>query len=182
MRAMKRYVALLRAINVGGHIVKMDRLRALFESAGLTNVSTLIASGNVVFDARRAPGSLETLIEGTLEAALGYEVTTMVRTPEEVLAVVAHAERGELTPSPDGGLYVGFLKHAPGDGAARAVARMSTGTETLVVHQRELYWRSAGRFSESTINGTALGKALGVAMTTRNITTVRKLASRLTAV
>ena len=47
-----RFVAFLRAINVGGRNVKMEQLRRIFESIGLTNVETVIASGNVVFDAK----------------------------------------------------------------------------------------------------------------------------------
>lgn len=178
---MQRHVAFLRAINVGGHIVKMDRLRALFESAGLARVSTFIASGNVLFESRKTPAVLERLIEDTLETALGYEVITMLRSPDEVDAVVAHVERQGLDPAAGGGLYVGFLKQAPPAAAARKIAAMSNDTDTLVVHGRELYWRCAGRFSDSTVNGLALGRALGVAMTTRNITTVRKLAARLAA-
>ena len=46
---MTHYVALLRGINVGGHVVKMDRLRALFAEAGLSGAQTFIASGNVLF-------------------------------------------------------------------------------------------------------------------------------------
>ena len=49
---MPRYVAFLRAINVGGHVVKMERLRALFEDLGFAKVETLIASGNVIFETR----------------------------------------------------------------------------------------------------------------------------------
>ena len=55
-----RYVAFLRAINVGGHVVKMDRLRNLFEALGFSGVRTFIASGNVLFDsAARNTGALE---------------------------------------------------------------------------------------------------------------------------
>jgi uncharacterized protein (DUF1697 family) len=46
---MPKYVAFLRAINVGGHTVKMDHLRRLFEALGFTNVETFIASSDVVF-------------------------------------------------------------------------------------------------------------------------------------
>jgi uncharacterized protein (DUF1697 family) len=46
---MTQYVAFLRGINVGGHRVKMDRLREIFEETGLSDVSTFIARGNVVF-------------------------------------------------------------------------------------------------------------------------------------
>lgn len=57
---MQRYIAFLRAINVGGHTVKMDRLREIFEALGFSNVETFIASGNVVFETTaRDPAALE---------------------------------------------------------------------------------------------------------------------------
>ena len=65
-----RYVAFLRAINVGGHTVKMERLRELFAELGLANVETFIASGNVIFDAPSGDaGALERQIEQHLHAA-----------------------------------------------------------------------------------------------------------------
>lgn len=48
---MTKYIAFLRAINVGGHNVKMDELKKYFESLGFSNVETFIASGNVIFEA-----------------------------------------------------------------------------------------------------------------------------------
>ncbi|MBK7317116.1 MAG: DUF1697 domain-containing protein [Anaerolineales bacterium] len=69
---MTRYFTFLRAINVGGHTVKMDVLRQLFESLGFSNVETFIASGNVIFEAKTADGkSLEKKIEKALKEALG---------------------------------------------------------------------------------------------------------------
>src|SRR5947209_3109353 len=85
-----RYVAFLRAINVGGRTVTMERLRALFDSLKLRRVETFIASGNVIFDASGAPEALERRIERRLEQALGYEVGTFVRSVEELAAVAAH--------------------------------------------------------------------------------------------
>ena len=73
---MTSYVALLRAINITGRTIKMDRLRALFAELGLANVATFIASGNVLFDADGAAEALETRIEAHLQDALGYEVAT----------------------------------------------------------------------------------------------------------
>ena len=59
-----KYAAFLRAINVGGHIVKMDRLRTLFEAAGFRGAETFIASGNVVFESsRKSAADLERAIE-----------------------------------------------------------------------------------------------------------------------
>lgn len=175
---MTRYVAFLRAINVGGHVVKMDRLRELFVSAGLANVSTFIASGNVLFESRRATPGLEALIEKTLHVALGYEVTTMLRSAAEVTQIIDRVDALGLGDGP-GRLYIGLLKDTPSPRAASAVAAMSNEIDTLLVRGRELYWRCNTSFSDSTVAGPALGKALGVAVTTRNLNTIRKLAGRL---
>ena len=93
---MKRHIAFLRAINVGGHTVKMDRLRDLFAGMGFANVETFIASGNVIFDAP-APGTaaLERKIETGLLTALGYRVDTFIRTPAELAAVAAKRPFGD---------------------------------------------------------------------------------------
>ncbi len=176
---MPRFVAFLRAINVGGHIVKMDRLCRLFESAGLTNVESFIASGNVLFDSKKSPASLEALIEKGLEKSLGYEVITMIRSASEVDRIVDHVDRDTLADGDGITLYVGLLKSAPTSAAARAVEAMSNDVDTLVIDGRELYWRCNKRFSDSTIQGPKLGKALGLPLTTRNVTTVRKLAKKL---
>ena len=73
---MTQYFAFLRAINVGGRVVKMDRLRQIFESLGFSGVETFIASGNVVFEtSSNNVKTLERKIENALREALGYEVT-----------------------------------------------------------------------------------------------------------
>ena len=87
---MNRYVAFLRAINVGGRVVKMERIRRVLEGDGLAGVRTVIASGNVLFESRsRTPAALEARIEAVLRAALGFEVKTFLRTAPEVAAVVS---------------------------------------------------------------------------------------------
>jgi Protein of unknown function (DUF1697) len=78
---MFRFIAFLRAINVGGgRTVKMQSLRQVFESLGFSRVTTFIASGNVVFETTtKKTKALERKIERALKAVLGYEVRTFVR-------------------------------------------------------------------------------------------------------
>ena len=79
---MPKYVAFLRAISGGGHTVKMDYLRSLFESLGFSNVETFIASGNVIFDSTsKSTKALEKKIESYLLKTLGYEVVTLFVRP-----------------------------------------------------------------------------------------------------
>jgi Protein of unknown function (DUF1697) len=78
---MPRFVAFLRAINVGGRNVTMAALRAQFEALGFSNVETFIASGNVIFEAAsRDSAALHRKIEAHLAKSLGHEVSTFVRT------------------------------------------------------------------------------------------------------
>jgi uncharacterized protein (DUF1697 family) len=172
---MPRYVALLRAINVGGHTVKMDQLRTLFEALGFANVSTFIASGNVLFDSpEKDAAKLEQRIEAQLGQSLGYEVATFLRTPAEIAAAAAH----EPVPRTDGdALYVTFLRTAPDAEAAARLAALGSDDDRFAVHGRELYWWTRGRLSDSRITGAQLEKAMRQPGTSRNLTTVRKLAA-----
>src|SRR5882757_7927667 len=85
---MPKYVAFLKAINVGGHVVKMETLKELFADLKFSNIESFIASGNIIFDTKSTPDQkLEQKIEKHLEYALGYPVGTFVRSIEEVHAI-----------------------------------------------------------------------------------------------
>ena len=176
---MRRYVAFLRAINVGGHTVKMDRLRSIFEAGGFAAVETFIASGNVVFEAAGAPSTLEHRIERALATALGYEVATFLRTPAELAEVAAH----EPTPrtgwdGPARTLSVAFLKRAPDADAVQRVLAFRSEIDDFDLRGRELYWSCRTKTSDSNFSGARLEKALGAPATIRNVTTVRALAAK----
>ena len=174
-----RYVAFLRAVNVGGRVVKMNELRAICESIPLDQVSTFIASGNVVFDSQRARASLETSIEKKLRTALGYEVTTMVRAAPDLQGIVKHVTERGLEEGSSTRLYVGFLKLAPVAATVKAVTALSNDIDVLSVKGSELYWICRATFTESTIAGARLEKLLRGPATFRNFNTVRRLAERL---
>lgn len=164
-----KHIAFLRAINVGGHIVKMDVLRQLFETMGFKNVETFIASGNVIFD---APKASEAKIEEALKKALGYEVRTFLRTPAQLQRIAKTSDDG-------GTLYVGFMAASASEEAKTKVKALSTDMDELRAEGTEVYWLCRGqKFSDSTITGARVEKALGQAATLRNITTVRKLAGK----
>ncbi|HEY2374553.1 MAG TPA: DUF1697 domain-containing protein [Gemmatimonadaceae bacterium] len=175
-----RYVALLRAINVGGHVVKMDALRKHFTRLGFANVETFIASGNVLFDAPSAkPRELEERIAMELERTLGYAVATFVRSPAELTSVVRH-EPFDATAFDflKHALYIGFLAGRPKPDVVRKVVELKTPLDEFHIHGRELYWGARGRFSDSPMSGAILERTLGMSMTMRNVTTVRKLAAK----
>jgi uncharacterized protein (DUF1697 family) len=177
---MPRYVAFLRAINVGGHIVKMDQLRKLFAELGFADVETFIASGNVLFTSPSKSGpALEKKIEKHLEVVLGYEVATFVRTAAEVCQAAAHEPFSPaVMQGPYHNLYVSFLRAAPASAAKRAVEALRGKNDEFHINARELYWLSRVPFSESKVGGALLEKTLGGLTTMRSVTTVRKLAAK----
>jgi uncharacterized protein (DUF1697 family) len=84
-----RYVALLRAVNVGGRKVSMEALRSLADRLGYENVRTLVASGNLVFDTQACAATrLEATLEAAIEQHFGLVSEVMVRTPKEWSAII----------------------------------------------------------------------------------------------
>lgn len=88
---MTQYIALLRGVNVGGITVKSAELRSLFEELGFDEVRTVLASGNVVFEATTRPaasGSLKRRIEQALRDRFGYDAWIVLVTAEQVERVI----------------------------------------------------------------------------------------------
>ena len=179
---MPRYLALLRAINVGGHTVKMDRLRQLFEALDLTQVETFINSGNVAFVAKAGPASrLQKKIEAQLREALGYAVTTCLRTPAELAAIAAYEAFREPVPA-GGGLYIAFVQAPLGAEVQKKLDTFQTEQDQFRVNGHEVYWWRGGRYMVSPLSsGGKFEKLLGAPATVRNATTVRKLAEKYPA-
>lgn len=107
---MTRYVALLRGINVGGKTIKMDALRKVFESLGYTNVSTLLASGNVIFQSNgRNKKKLKSEIEAAIKKAFGMDVHIIIRSEKEMAALVKSNPFKGVIMKPQTRLYITFL-------------------------------------------------------------------------
>jgi uncharacterized protein (DUF1697 family) len=178
-----RYAALLRAINVGGHTVKMKELCAMFEAMKLSNVRSVIASGNVLFDARTSDAAaLETRIETALRRSLGYDVETFLRTPEELDALAAHDPFAANDPVLDGHrVHVLFTRSTVTAAEKKQVLALATDYDDFAVYGREIYWRTRGNSSDSTITPAMWRRTFDRPMTARNVTTVRKLADKLRA-
>jgi uncharacterized protein (DUF1697 family) len=172
---MSRYIAFLRAINVGGRVVKMDVLRSIFESLRFRNVETFIASGNVIFETSGSdPGALEQRIEESLRQKLGYEVATFLRTPAEVRAIAAHRPFDEEGVA----LMIAFLKRVPAAAGRSKLLAMKTDWDEFHFRGRELYWLVRVRSSDSKFSNAVLEKTLAMPSTVRNVTTVRRLAEK----
>ena len=190
---MARAVALLRAVNVGGRTAAKAQLTAALEGAGLTGVSTFLASGNVLFDLpplpadlSAAPGSpwsdeqqaaLERGIEAGLLSALGFPVEVFLRTSAELGALAVFDPFP--TADPTVARQVAFLKTTPVEEARAAVAALSTDRDTLVLADREVWWLARDGVGRSALKPGSLDRALGQPVTARSLTTVTRLAALL---
>ncbi len=171
------HAAFLRAVNVGGRTVKMDRLRAAVEALGASSVSTHIASGNVRFTpgaglaADLGGADLEAVLSDALAAEFGFTIDVFVRTMAELRTLVRRRPFPGAA-GDDWTLHVGFL-HRPCRADERAaLAALASPDDLLKVTGRDLAWLRKGRFSDSTITGPVLERALGQPTTLRRIDTV----------
>ncbi|MES2324341.1 MAG: DUF1697 domain-containing protein [Pseudomonadota bacterium] len=165
---MTTYIALLRAVNVGGTgKLPMTELKSMCEQAGFKNTRTYIASGNVVFDSAKAAARVKAELEALLEAYAGKRVDVMVRTGPEMAAVLA------ANPFPDAApnrTVVIFLDAAPPIDALDKIAGRKE--EELRLGTREIYVHYGEGMADSKLKITAAAKGTG-----RNINTVAKLAA-----
>lgn len=176
---MTKYIAFLRAINVGGHNVKMDHLRQLFESLGYSNVETFIASGNVIFEAKAAIAkSLEKKIEKKLHDELGYEVATFLRTDLEVAQIAKYKPFPQARLDVAAALNIGFLSDQFDESTTEKLMALKTDIDDFHVHEHEIYWLCERKQSDSKISNVIIEKKLGLKTTLRGVNTVNKMAEK----
>ena len=177
---MAKHIAFLKAINVGGHTIKMDHLKKLFEKMRFENVETFIASGNVVFETKsKSINSIKKKIETELEKSLGYKVATFIRTTKELKEIAEHKPFSEIDlDNKQNYLYIGFFDNQPDKESQKKVLVLSDKANEFHFNKTELYWLCRKNFSDSGITGKTLEKALGMETTIRNSTTIRKMVAR----
>lgn len=170
-----RQILLLRAINVGRrNRVAMPALRELLADAGLKDVSTYLQSGNVIVSSAAAPERLARKCERQIKDALGLEIAVIVRTRDQLAAVVKRNPLGKLAEDPK--LYqVSFCDGEPDAAAVRKLAERALGGERLLVHGREVYGWFPDGVGRSRLAAQLGKQGLGVSATARNWSTVTKL-------
>jgi uncharacterized protein (DUF1697 family) len=167
-----RYVAFLGGVNVGGHRVTMERLRSEVTALGYTEVSTFIASGNVIFTAPKRADHDQQIAEH-LGRQLGWPVPTWVRTAAEVVSAVDLRPYGAIA---DGDTHmVAFCAADVG----HDIERLNGGRDRFTPHGNDLHWLIHGSLMDSAVTLKALAKELGQPCTTRNMKSLAKLADLL---
>jgi uncharacterized protein (DUF1697 family) len=172
---MPTYIAFLRGVNVGGNILKMERLRAVCAELGLAHVRTYVQSGNVVFAARGSAAHWSRALEQNLLGSSRLAVSVMVRTATQ-LARVATTNPFLQEPGIDQArLAVVFLNRAPERTAWRALDALGAGCDRFHPAGTEIYLHCPTGFARTKLTNNAVERTLAVRATTRNWNTVTKL-------
>ena len=163
---MNAYIALLRAVNVGGTgKLPMTELKAMCEAAGFLSVRTYIASGNVVFQSPKTEAQVKAALEAALSAYAGKPVGVMVRTAAEMAAVLAHNPFSKM---PGNRTVAYFLDARPSADALKTVANQTS--EQLRLGVREIYGYFPDGMGDSKLKIPAAKDG-----TARNMNTIAKL-------
>jgi uncharacterized protein (DUF1697 family) len=179
---MAVYIAMLRGINVAGkNSIKMESLRAMFESLGFSDVASYIQSGNVLFSADDLSiEAMEKLIAEKIEAEFGFSVPVLVRSLAELQKVLRE------NPFMDGRhdeekLHVTFLSTEPKEIFLATLKRPENEASRCVTLGREVYLYCPDGYARTAFNNAYFEKKLFVGATTRSWKTVNKLCAMASA-
>lgn len=175
-----RYVAFLRGINVGGKvIIKMDALRAVLAANGFANVKTVLASGNVLFDAKpAAPTKIAAHVASILAEKFGRKIGVVVRPLAEIQKLAVGNPFAGIEPKPQTRLHVTFLSE-PRLGSLKTLYKSLTGDFVILRATADTVF-SVLTLSERTGTTEAmkiLESQFGREITTRNWNTIQKIVS-----
>ena len=176
-RKMTRYIAILRGINVGGKKkVLMKDLKVIFKEIGFLNIHTYVQSGNVVFDSKKdiKPKKLELQIENALLSNYNFEVSVIIKTPEELKTIIS----GNLFKPTKNSIkrhYLVFLKETPEIENIKKLEAWYSGDDEFILKKNVIYLKYFTRYSDSKLNNNLFEKKLNVIASTRNWTSILKL-------
>jgi len=171
------YIAFLRGINVSGHkIIKMTELKLMFEKMGYKNVRTFIQSGNVVFETKQTKNeSLAGKIEKDLAKALGYEVSVVVRTTDDIKSIIAKYPFSKIKNHDSFKVNVAFLSAEPDNANTKELESLNSKDEMFKVSANNVYVIYSKGFPDTLTGKNILEKKLKVRATVRNWNTVNKI-------
>lgn len=171
----KRWVGLLRAVNVGGRALPMAALRQAAADAGCTEVTTLLASGNVVFTATGGQASVRGALEQAIEAGSGLRVEVLLRTKPSLQKLLAANPFPEGNPSR---VLVGFLDGPAPAGLAARLDELANAEQVRVAGS-EVWLHFPDGVGRSKLFEKLPGVLRPRIVTTRNVNTVTKLVDLL---
>lgn len=167
-----RYVALLRAVNVGGAKLPMAQLRETCAGLGWENVRTYIQSGNVVFDSDRDAAALEAELEEAVAARFGFRRPVIVRSAQQWAVYAAGSPFPDAERAEPNRLMLGVAKAPPRPDAATIIEKRGVVGERVRLADDALWLYYPGGAGTTKLTPSAIDKAAGSPVTQRNWRTV----------
>lgn len=175
---MHLFVAFLRGINVGGHIVVKEKLKEAFASLGFQNVSTYTQSGNVIFEIDMAnPQDVKAKIEEKLHSTLGYDVAVFVRTISQLKSII------DLDPfknqdTKGSSFLVTFLAYEPTSSPLQLPLTVPKSTAQVISARGAEVFSVTHGGGEGALPNPFLESKLKVKATTRNMNTIKEIVEK----
>jgi uncharacterized protein (DUF1697 family) len=174
---MSVYISLLRGINVGSQkMIRMETLRGIYQGLDLTQVSTYLQSGNVVFESPAAdPSRLAKRIEGAIEQALGYHVPVFIRLPAQLQQILANNPFLNDRHEDPSKLHVSFLYHTPSEPWWSELVPPRDIADEFARGELAIYLFCPNGYGKTRLSNSFFERKLGMPVTTRNWNTVNML-------
>lgn len=174
---MKTYIAILRGINVSGQKkIKMADLKIYLEELSFQNVQTYIQSGNIIFKYKSTNAvSLERMIEKKILEKYGFNVPTLVKTPDEIEYVIKNNPFLKDKKKATDRMYVTFLSEMPEKDNVKNLKDFNYNPEEYILDGKNIFFYSPNGYGNAKMNNNFFEKKLKVDATTRNWKTVNKL-------
>jgi uncharacterized protein (DUF1697 family) len=172
---MTSYIALLRGINVGANMLKMERLRKILADAGLPDAHTYLQSGNVIVGADGKAADIAALIEAKVSEVTRLPVSVIIKTPAQWRRIVAGNPFAKEAAALPKTVHVTFLARPASKVGLAALGKLQAGEDRWHAAGSEIYLHCPNGYGRSKLVNNALERALGLRATTRNWSTVTAL-------
>lgn len=174
-------VALLRGVNVGNNILRMDRLREFCAEIGMRNVRTYVQSGNIVFEGEGGAAKWTNAMEQRLHGETRLPVTVIIRMAADLARTLADNPFLKEKGIDESKLHVTLLGQNPAKSAIKALpvlgtsGGMKTGRDRFLYVGRNIYLYCPDGYGQTKLHNNFFEKILNVRATTRNWNTLNKL-------
>ncbi|WP_196893649.1 DUF1697 domain-containing protein [Aureivirga marina] len=170
---MKKYIVLLRGINVGGHRkIAMKDLKILLEEKGFKDCKTYIQSGNIILNSTENKENIKYEIQNSIQEKYDFEVKTFVFEIDEWNKLIS-----ENTDEIENGskYFVAFLNKLPSKTSLESLENIEFKDETWKIQKTQIYFETPSGIGKSKLNNNFIEQKLKVEATTRNWKTILKL-------
>jgi uncharacterized protein (DUF1697 family) len=174
---MQTYISFIRGINIGGNKkVSMELLKEVYSSLGLSNVKTFGQSGNVVFEYSEGKSEiLSKKIEDKLKKDIGFEVSVLIRTKEELKKAIESNPFSAISKEELSKVCVAFLSDIPSKDNLGEIEKIKDSSEKFVIAGKEIYLFFQKGYGRTKLTNNFFEKKLKVKSTTRTVNVIKKL-------